>query len=60
MGGVAYWAHAGGFLAGLLMTVPLWHRRGGPAFSRRTHGHPPHPETRYSPSNIPVIRRRRK
>lgn len=43
-GGVAYWAHAGGFVAGLLFTFPLWQRRGGTAFWDRTHGHPPHPE----------------
>ncbi|TMM55154.1 rhomboid family intramembrane serine protease [Sulfitobacter sabulilitoris] len=60
MGGVAYWAHAGGFLAGLVLTVPVWLRRGGPAFWRRTHGHPPHPETRYplQASRIPKIPRR--
>lgn len=27
-GGVAYWAHAGGFLAGVVLTVPLWLRKG--------------------------------
>ncbi len=61
MGGVAYWAHAGGFAAGLLMTVPLWRRRGGPAFWRRTDGHPPHPEARYRTvrTSIPRVRRRR-
>jgi membrane associated rhomboid family serine protease len=60
-GGVAYWAHAGGFLAGLAMTVPLWLRRGGTAFWSRTHGAPPHPEARYvlRPSSIPAVRRRR-
>ncbi len=46
-GGVAYWAHAGGFAAGVALTLPLFLRRGGPAFWRRTHGHPPHPEARY-------------
>ncbi|EPX79662.1 rhomboid family intramembrane serine protease [Salipiger mucosus] len=45
--GVAYWAHAGGFIAGMALTVPLWLKRGGPAFWNRTHGHPPHPEARY-------------
>ena len=57
-GGVAYWAHAGGFVLGLLLTVPLWLRRGGPRYWRRTHGQPPHPETRYSASRIPRIPRR--
>ncbi len=27
-GGVAYWAHAGGFAAGLLLTLPVWLARG--------------------------------
>ena len=59
-GGVAYWAHAGGFAAGLILTVPLWRRRGGIAFWRRTHGHPPHPEARYRtvPSSVPRVPRR--
>ncbi len=61
MGGVAYWAHAGGFAAGLLMTIPLWRRRGGTAFWRRTHGHPPHPEARYRMvrTSVPRVGRRR-
>ncbi len=58
-GGVAYWAHAGGFLAGFVLTIPLWLRRGGPAYWTRTHGHPPHPEARYrvQQSRIPRVRR---
>ncbi|MEO0916132.1 MAG: rhomboid family intramembrane serine protease, partial [Pseudomonadota bacterium] len=61
MGGVAYWAHAGGFAVGLLLTLPLWRRRGGPAFWRRTEGHPPHPEASYRNvrTSIPAVRRRR-
>ncbi|MEM6386623.1 MAG: rhomboid family intramembrane serine protease [Pseudomonadota bacterium] len=61
MGGVAYWAHAGGFVAGLVMTVPLWRKRGGPAFWRRTEGHPPHPEAQYRhvQTSVPRVRRRR-
>ncbi|SLN23561.1 rhomboid family intramembrane serine protease [Pseudooctadecabacter jejudonensis] len=58
-GGVAYWAHVGGFAAGFVMAIPLWLRRGAMAFWDRTHGHPPHPETRYPTSNVPLIRRRR-
>jgi membrane associated rhomboid family serine protease len=60
-GGVAYWAHAGGFIAGLVLTAPLWLRRGGTAFWNRTDGHPPHPETQFegSRSNVPIIPRRR-
>ena len=59
MGGVAHWAHAGGFLAGVAMTLPLWLMRGGARFWRRTEGHPPHPETRYSTgrTRIPRVRR---
>ena len=57
--GVAYWAHAGGFVFGLLFALPLWLRLGGTAFWDRTDGHPPHPEARYSPSSIPRVGRRR-
>mgnify|MGYP002376135297 CR=1 FL=1 len=58
-GGVAYWAHAGGFAAGLLLALPLWLRRGGPAFWRRTHGHPPHaPASMPVQSRIPKVRRK--
>ncbi len=55
--GVAYWAHNGGFAAGLLLTLPLFLRRGGRAFWNRTQGHPPHPETAFRPSHIPAVRR---
>lgn len=59
-GGVAYWAHAGGFAAGVVMTLPAWLRRGGRAFWGRTEGHPPHPEATYrlSRSSIPRVPRR--
>ena len=46
-GGVAYWAHAGGFIVGLILAIPAWLRRGGPAYWQRTHGHPPHPDATY-------------
>ena len=61
IGGVAYWEHAGGFVAGLLLILPLWLRLGGPGFWNRTHGHPPHPEAKYrlSPSRVPKVGRRR-
>ncbi len=59
-GGVAYWAHAGGFVAGLALTLPLWLRRGGPAYWTRTEGHPPHPEARYRVARTGVPRVRRK
>ena len=58
-GGVAYWAHAGGFAVGLVLTMPLWQRRGGAVFWRRTEGHPPHPETEYRTvkTSIPRVRK---
>lgn len=58
-GGVAYWAHAGGFAAGLVLALPVWLRRGGTAFWRTTHGLPPYPATELSPSIVPIVRRRR-
>jgi membrane associated rhomboid family serine protease len=59
-GGVAYWAHAGGFIVGLALIAPLWLARGGPAFWNRTQGHPPHPEAQYRMvrSHIPQAGRR--
>ena len=59
LGGVAYWAHAGGFAAGAVAILPTWLRRGGPRFWRLTHGHPPHPEARYARSAVPRVPRRR-
>ena len=60
-GGVAYWAHAGGFMAGLLLTIPLWTRLGGSGFWQTTGGQPPHPETQFeaSRSAVPIIPRKR-
>jgi membrane associated rhomboid family serine protease len=60
-GGVAFWAHAGGFIAGLLLAVPLWLRLGGTAFWRDTHGVPPHPAASYPivRSRIPNVVRRK-
>jgi membrane associated rhomboid family serine protease len=61
-GGVAYLAHAGGFVAGLILTLPWWLGSGGPGFWARTHGHPPHPATpvRRRETTIPTVRRRRR
>ncbi len=59
VGGVAYWAHVGGFVIGIALALPVWLRRGGFAFWARTHGHPDHPEARYNSSRIPSVRRRR-
>mgnify|MGYP002721379571 FL=1 len=60
-GGVAHWAHVGGFVVGGLLAVPLWLRLGGPAFWQATEGIPPHPPaaTRLRRTQVPVIRRRR-
>ncbi len=60
MGGVAYWAHAGGFAGGAILGLPAFLRRGGKAYWARTAGHPPHPKAEYplSRSNIPRVPRR--
>lgn len=60
-GGVAYWAHAGGFVAGLVLALPIWRTLGGTGFWDRTDGHPPHPEATYriGRTNVPNIRRKR-
>ena len=60
IGGVAYWAHAGGFVAGMLLTVPIWLRRGGTRYWERTEGHPPHPEATYPTvrSSLPKVKRK--
>ncbi|MCF6445089.1 rhomboid family intramembrane serine protease [Nereida sp. MMG025] len=59
-GGVAYWAHAGGFVIGLIFTIPHFLRRGGIAFWQRTDMHPPHPEAtyRFARTNVPTVRRK--
>ncbi|AUC52989.1 rhomboid family intramembrane serine protease [Sagittula sp. P11] len=63
-GGVAYWAHIGGFVIGLVLTLPVFLKLGGPRFWRLHHGHPPHPEarTRWKPGSsvtrVPRIRRK--
>lgn len=61
LGGVAYWAHAGGFIVGLVLTIPIWIRLGGPSYWSKTHGHPPHPEAQYpiTKTSIPSVRRKR-
>lgn len=60
-GGVAYWAHAGGFAVGLVLCLPLWLRRGGPGFWNKTQGLPPHPENEYeyAASRIPKLPRKK-
>ena len=57
-GGVAYWAHSGGFVIGAILCLPLFLRLGGTAFWQQTHGHPPHPEAQYkfSRTRIPTVK----
>ncbi|QHQ36371.1 rhomboid family intramembrane serine protease [Algicella marina] len=59
-GGVAYWAHAGGFVAGLALAYRPWQRRGAQAYWRRTEGHPDHRPSRANSrlSTVPRVRRR--
>lgn len=59
-GGVAYWAHAGGFVAGLIFALPYWLRNGGVRFWSANDYHPPHPDGKIPEriSNIPVVQRR--
>lgn len=59
-GGVAYWAHIGGFVAGIVLALPLFLRRGGPSYWQKTHGHPPHPEAVYRRTSVPTVGRRRR
>ena len=61
VGGVAYWAHAGGFIVGFALVLPYWMRRGATGYWSKTKGHPAHPETKYrfAESRIPSVRRRR-
>jgi membrane associated rhomboid family serine protease len=61
-GGVAYWAHAGGFVVGVLLTLPVFLRQGGTAFWSRTHGQPPHPPAEYelTRTRIPRVRRKKR
>ncbi len=54
-GGIAFWAHVGGFLAGMGLSTRLWRRRGGARFWHRFHGLPPHPQAALA---MPVVRRR--
>lgn len=59
-GGVAYWAHIGGFVVGMIAIIPWWLRLGGPDFWHRSDYHPPHrPTFEERSTNIPVIKRRR-
>lgn len=55
--GVAYIAHAAGFVGGMVLAIPQFLRLGGPAFWSRTRGRPPHLPLVYTPSRIPEVRR---
>ncbi len=44
-GGVAFAAHAGGFVMGLLLTVPIWLSRGGAKWWEQSQGRPQNPST---------------
>lgn len=59
-GGVAYWAHIGGFVVGIALALPLWLRLGGTAFWDLTQGKPPNPDGQYrlTPSKIPRVPRK--
>lgn len=62
VGGVAYWAHAGGFIGGVALALPLWLRRGGRGYWAASDGKPPHDEMEYlierrGRSPIPSVRR---
>ena len=52
-------AHLYGFVAGLVLSLPVWLRRGGPGFWSRTHGVPPHPVAEYQMvrTRLPRVRR---
>ncbi|MDG2340458.1 MAG: rhomboid family intramembrane serine protease [Paracoccaceae bacterium] len=59
--GVAFWAHVGGFVIGLLFALPLWFKRGSTDYWKVNHGHPPHADAQYqwAESRVPNIRRGR-
>ena len=60
-GGVAYWAHIGGFVVGFLAMLPYWQRLGGATYWRITDGHPDHPVAhyRFQKSRVPTVRRKK-
>lgn len=52
---VAYWAHAGGFIAGVVLAAPVFLRRGGHRFWDQTRGHPPHQPFIYPYTRMPKV-----
>ena len=60
-GGVAYWAHIGGFIVGAALAVPLWLRLGGQDFWSKSQYHPPHkPTFEERSTTVPIVRRRKR
>jgi membrane associated rhomboid family serine protease len=60
-GGIAYWAHIGGFIVGVILTVPFWLRLGGTGFWHNADFHPPHrPTFDTRTTTIPIVKRRRR
>ncbi|MGB0797810.1 MAG: rhomboid family intramembrane serine protease [Planktomarina sp.] len=60
-GGIAYWAHSAGFVAGFILMFPVWVRLGGPVFWANTDVHPANPDATYPfvKSRIPKVRKNR-
>lgn len=57
-GGVAYWAHFGGFVAGALIMLPIWIKRGAKMFWTQNEYAPPYPPTEpLQYGRIPLIKR---
>lgn len=58
-GGVAYWAHIGGFVAGMAMTWGLWRRKGGVRFWQAQElAQGIAPRHSWQRTRVPVVRRR--
>ena len=58
-GGVAYWAHFGGFIAGVLFMFPIWRSRGAKTFWHKNDYVPPYPAApTISYGKVPTIKRR--
>ncbi len=60
-GGIAYWAHIGGFLGGIVLLLPLWLWRGGPGLWQQNRGIPHSRPARWGPikrTTMPRVRRR--
>ncbi len=57
-GGVAYWAHFGGFVAGAVLMFPIWKKRGAKMFWHKNEYVPPYPKARkLTYGKIPTIKR---